>query len=118
MRFEVLAADEKAIVDLLAADFYEESLRLSQARAIEARTGELYQRATPADRAAFRETRRASWNEMSENARAALRDQKRPAFANLTDEQKAPFRTIALDKLGDAGALDEEALTSALAQDI
>lgn len=118
MRFEVLAADEKALVDLLAADFYQDSLRQSQASAIERHTSEIYQSATPAARAAFRDERRASWQGMPESDRAALRDAKRPAFRNLTEAQKAPFRSIALDKLGAAGALDPAALSDALKNDI
>lgn len=118
MRFEVLAADEKALIDLLAADFYEDSLRQSQASAIEKHTSEIYQGATPAERAAFRDERRANWQGLSDEDRAALRDAKRPSFKNLTNAQKAPFRSIALDKLGAAGALDPAALSEALKNDI
>jgi len=118
MRWEVLAADEKALIDRLAADFYEESLRQSQAAAIESHTSELYQRATPVERARFREERRAAWEEMAPTERQKLRDAKRPTYRNLTEAQKAPFRAIALDNLGAAGVLDQEALADALKNDI
>lgn len=118
MRFEVLAADEKALIDLLAADFYEDSLRQSQSGAIEKRTSEIYQSATPAERSAFRDERRANWEDMTQSDRVSLRDAKYPTFKNLTETQKLPFRSIALDKLGAAGALDETALSDALKNDI
>lgn len=118
MRWEALAPDEKAIIDLLAADFYEKSLRQSQAIAIEAHTSELYAAATPAERAHFRAERRASWEEMTAQERSALHDVKRPSYKNLADEQKAPFRSIALNKLKAAGAIDEDALAEALRNDI
>ncbi|MEX0645460.1 MAG: hypothetical protein WD076_09125 [Parvularculaceae bacterium] len=118
MRFEVLAATEKTLIDRLAADFYEEQLRQSQASAIETHTSELYVRATPAERARFREERRAAFEDMPEAERKVLRDVKRPTYRNLTESQKAPFRSIALDNLDAAGVLDREALADALKNDI
>lgn len=118
IRWEVLEPDEQEIVDLLAADFYEDSLRQSQAIAIEAHTSELYKDAAPEDRARFRAERRQSWDAMTEDEREALRDAKRPAYANLTEEQKAPFRAIAFDQLKAAGAIDEDALAAALRNEI
>ncbi|MGE0410148.1 MAG: DUF3106 domain-containing protein, partial [Amphiplicatus sp.] len=118
MRFEVLAEDERALIDRLAADFYEETLRQSQANAIESHTSEIYAQAAPAERARFRAERRAAWKRMTPAQRAALADTKHPAYRNLTEQQKAPFRSIALDELGAAGALDREALAHALRNDI
>lgn len=118
MRWEVLGPEERTFIDRLAADFYEDSLRSSQAQAIEARTSEIYANAAPADRAHFRQQRRKDWREMTPSQREALRGAKRPAYRNLAEEQKAPFRSIALDKLGAAGALDAEALAAALSKDI
>jgi hypothetical protein len=118
IRFEMLAADEKAIVDRLAARFYEDGLRKAQAYAIEARTSARYVGATPAERARFRDERRTRWAQMTEAERQALRSVVRPSFSNLTEEQKAPFRTIALDRLEAQGAIDHEALADALRKDI
>lgn len=118
MRWEVLDPDERAFIDRLAADFYEDSLRRSQAQAIEARTSRIYAGAAPVDRARFRDLRREGWREMTPSQRRALRGVKRPAYRNLAEEQKTPFRSIALDKLGAAGALDAEALSAALSKDI
>lgn len=118
MRWEVLAESEKAIIDRLAADFYEDSLRQSQASAIESHTSDLYVRATPVERARYRDERRAAWEQMSDADRQILRNAKRPTYRNLTEAQKQPFRTIALDNLGAAGILDREALADALKNDI
>lgn len=118
LRWEVLAEDEKSLIDRIAADFYEESLRRAQAEAIESHTAQLYARAEPASRASFIEERRAAWEAMNEDQRASLHGAKRPLYRNLTEEQKAPFRRHALDQLGGAGALDSAALAEALRNDI
>lgn len=118
LRWEVMASDEKAIVDRLAADFYEASLRQAQADAIERRTAEIYAESAPAERARFRAERRAEWRAMDAPARASLHGAKRPLFLNLTEEQKAPFRRHALNQLRGAGAIDQSALTEALGKDI
>lgn len=118
VRWEVLAPDERQIVDLLAADFYEDSLRLAQSRAIEAHTAELYVEANAEGRAKFRAAREAAWRAMTPQERKSLRDADRPAYANLTDDQKAPFRKIALDKLDASGAIDKKALVLALRHEI
>lgn len=118
MRWEVLSPGERTLIDRLAAQFYEESLRYAQSSQIEAKTGELYAGATAAERARFRAERRDAWNDMSEVQRRALRGVKRPAFRNLTETQKAPFRRHAIDQLAGAGAIDTEALAAALRKDI
>lgn len=118
LRWEVMAGDEKAIIDRLAADFFEESLRGAQASAIERRTAEIYAKSPPAERSRFRAERRAEWEAMDPAARASLHDAKRPLFRNLTEEQKAPFRRHALDQLRNAGAIDQNALTEALSKEI
>lgn len=118
LRWEVMASDEQRIVDRLAADFYEESLRQTQVDAIERHTSEIYAGETPAGRARFRADRRAEWEAMNEAERASLHGAKHPLFRNLTEAQKAPFRRHALDRLRGAGALDREALTAALQNDI
>lgn len=118
LRYEALAEKERALIDLMAADFYEKSLRTSQARAIEARTAALYRGRPEEARASFRAARRARWREMGEPSRTALRGAKEPVFDHLAEEQKTPFRSIALDRLGAAGAIDAAALAEALSKDI
>ncbi len=90
------------IVDVLAADFYETSLRLAQSRQIEAETARRYLSLDDAGRAQFRAERRKLWRAMSAEQRSALRGVKRPVFANLADEQKQTFRRIASEALGAA----------------
>lgn len=118
LRWAVMASDEKVIVDRLAADFFEESLRRTQAAAIERHTAAIYANASASERARFRAARRAKWRAMSEAERASLRMAHRPLFRNLMEEQKAPFRRYALDRLRGAGALDRSALVDALRNDI
>ncbi|HXI86410.1 MAG TPA: hypothetical protein VNH64_03050 [Parvularculaceae bacterium] len=117
-RWAALSNDEQQIVDLLAAEFYQQDLRLAQSRVIEARTAELYVSGDGQQRAHFRASRRAAWDAMSPEARKALRNADKPAYANLTDDQKEPFRKVALDKLDAAGAVDEKALAIALRREI
>lgn len=118
IRWEVLAPDEKAIIDKVAADFYETALRRSQSYAVEAKTSARYAVAEPSARDEFRRRRLQAYEEMSDAERDALRGAKTPAFANLTEEQKAPFRSVALDQLAAAGAVDQDALLDAMRDDI
>lgn len=114
-RWRALSEDGRAVVDRLAADFYEEELRLSQSRNIEATTAEIYAGLTDKEKAAFREERRTAWQAMTEEQQRALRNTELPAYANLTEEQKAPFRQIALDRIAPAplNAADEETVETA-----
>ena len=118
VRYEVLATGERAIIDRIAADFYEKDLRQTQSEAIEDATTAAYLAGSNEDRAAFRDERRSEWREMTDGARAALRSAKHPTYSNLTDEQKAPFRRHAIDRLSAAGAIDENVLAEALLGDI
>lgn len=118
IRWEALGPSERAFVDRIAADFYEQSLRLAQSSAIESRTSELYSGASPADRARFRAERREAWQGMNGAQRDALRNVKRPSFRNLTEAQKWPFRAHALVQLGAAGAIDDDAVAARLGRDI
>lgn len=118
MRWEALSESERGLIDRLAADFYEDGLRQAQSDAIETRTNEIYREAQPADRARYREDRRSDWEAMSDAQRGSLRGVKRPVYRNLTEEQKAPFRRGALDRLGGAGALDADAIADTLKNDI
>jgi len=87
-------------VDLVAAEFFEERLRLSQSRRIEAETAREYLTLSPEARARFRAERKKQWAGMSTEERAVLRGVKLPSFGNLTEQQKRPFRQIALRELG------------------
>lgn len=118
MRYEVLGADERRIVDRIAADFYEEDLSRTQSAVIEAATTATYLAGSEDERAEFREERRAAWRAMPASAQRSLRGAEHPRYDNLTEEQKAPFRRHALNRLSAAGALDEDVLDEALAADI
>lgn len=98
-RWESLDPSEQAMVDRMAASFYESDLRLAQSRQIEASTSSIYTGMSEEERAEFRDARRSEWRSMRSEERAALRNVKLPAYSNLTDAQKAPFRRIAIDRL-------------------
>jgi len=118
LSWHVLASDEKAVVDRLAADFFSQSLRLSQSRKIEALTAEIYLSQSDQGRARFREERRRLWRAMPENQRRALRSVKRPQYFNLSEAQKRPFRKRAFETLNASGAVNTKALTAALRKEI
>jgi len=101
------AIDRQILVDRMAADFFETSLRHSQAQRVQAATAAAYQAMTEEERAIFRKERRAAWRAMSEGERQSLRNVKTPSYLHLSEEQKRPFRDIALDQLSasDAGRL-------------
>jgi hypothetical protein len=118
VRYEVLAEDEQAIVDRIAADFYEKDLSAAQTEAIEGHTSAIYAAGSREERARMRAERRAEWRAMAEAERRALMDAKRPRYDNLTADQKAPFRAHAINRLRAADAIDEDALSAALREDI
>ncbi len=116
--WHVLADYEKAIIDQMASDFFEKSLRLSQSREIEAVTPAIYRSLAPADRARFRAERRLAWRDMSDGQRQALRGVTRPSYDNLAEVQKLPFRRNAVSVLSASGAIDPKALNAALKREI
>lgn len=116
--WDILSADERAIVDRLAADFYQESLRRTQADAIEETTSRLYAEAGKAERARFLDERRRQWDALSQTERERIRGVKQPEYRNLTESQKTPFREHAINRLGGAGAIDEDRLAEAFRRDI
>ena len=93
-----------AIVDLMAADFYENSLRRAQSFKIEAQTALDYQKLTENERQLFRSKRREIWQALTDEQRQSLRGVKHPHYINLSEAQKDPFRKIALDRLTDVPA--------------
>lgn len=116
--WHVLADYEKAIIDQMAADFFEKSMRLSQTRRIEATTPAIYLSLAPHDQAQFRAERRRAWGNMSDRQRQALRGVTRPDFDNLAEIQKLPFRQNAVKLLNASGAINANALTAALRREI
>ena len=118
LRWHVLAENEKAIIDRMAADFYENTLRDAQANAIEDETASIYASGDRRERAKFLAERRDQWRKMSDGQRNALRGAKTPQYENLAEEQKRPFRSHAMDLLDSKGAINESALTSALKSEV
>lgn len=116
--WQVLADYEKVIIDQMAADFFEKSLRLSQTRQIEAATPAIYLSLPPHDQAQFRAERRRVWRKKSDRQRQALRGVTRPDFDNLAEIQKLPFRRNAVKLLSASGAINANALTAALRREI
>jgi len=100
-----LGESDQRIVDRIASDFYERSLRYAQSQAIESQTAALYASAEPARRSAYREQRRDQWQSLNPAQRDALRGVKRPTFLHLSENQKWPFRVHALNELGATGAI-------------
>lgn len=95
----LLGSSEQRLADRIAADFFENELRLSQSRRIEAQTAEQYRALAPMEKKAFREERRRLWRAFSHEQQLALRNVKRPAYQNLSEEQKATFRQTAAANL-------------------
>lgn len=103
--WQLMPFSERVIVDRLASDFYERSLRYAQTQAIENNTAKHYRGATPATRTGYRQQRRQQWRKLNTQQQNALRNAKRPLFVHLNDQQKWPFRQHALHQLGAAGAI-------------
>lgn len=95
-----LSANDRGLVDRIAADLYQTEVQAIQSRAIESQTSSLYTRGEPVDRARFRAQRRDDWRSMSAREQAHLRNAKAPQWRGLTDYQKAPFRQRAMNILG------------------
>ena len=108
-----LEAGEMRLADRIAADFFENGLRLSQSRRIEAETAVYYVSLSPEEREEFREERRRFLRALSHEQRLALRNVKRPAYNNLSENQKERFRQQAVSALAPSqgagsGADDQE----------
>ena len=116
--WSVLQEDQKKFADRMAASFFEDDLRLSQSRRIEAGTAEIYRALSSEERSEFREARRSEWRRFSEEQRRALRGVKRPVYENLAETQKDPFREAAMKRLGATASPAPAALNGADSQDI
>lgn len=94
-----LPLSEGAIVDAIAAQFFENELQSVQAYRIEAMTAQRYRKMTFSARQQFRADRRQQWNAMSIQQRNRLRQTPSPRFLNLTETQKSVFRQIAVRRV-------------------
>ncbi len=103
---------ELDLLDLIAADFYENTLRRAQSFKIEAQTALNYQQLSRDARMRFRSERRAIWLALSDIQRQSLRSVKSPQFNNLSEAQKSPFREIALNQLTGAREQTQAQLSS------
>lgn len=91
---------QRKMVDLLAADFFEQNLSANQRSRIMASGARDYASASPQGRQAFRQSRRHTWRALSDQQRAALTRAANGSYLNLTEARKAPFRRYAIDQLG------------------
>ena len=99
-RWSVLNQDQRKMVDLLAADFFNRSLTASQRGVIAGATADAYAKATPQEQRVFRQQRRAAWQKLTPVDKALGQAMPRPTYRSLTDSQKSPFRNIAIQELG------------------
>ncbi len=99
-RWSVLNQDQRKMVDLLAADFFNRSLTASQRGVIAGATADAYAKATPQEQRVFRQQRRAAWQKLTPVDKALDQAMPRPTYRSLTDSQKRPFRDIAIQELG------------------
>ncbi len=94
-----LEREQKTMVDLVAADFYDNQLSVRQRLNIAATTSNSYRNATPEERNAIRKQRRLYWQSLSEQDRQILSATVAPSYDHLSEAQKAPFRQYAIEKL-------------------
>ena len=99
-----LDAGELRLADRMAADFFENSLRLSQSRRIEAETLQYYLSLSSEEREAFRAERRRFYQSLTPDQRLALRNVKIPAYNNLAEHQKERFRETAVSALSSSSS--------------
>ena len=95
-----LDPNQKQMVDLLAADFFEKSLSVEQRLRIMSAGARNYVAGSADQRRAFREKRRQAWQQLSPDQRQGLARAASGSWYNLTEKQKAPFRRYAIDQLG------------------
>ncbi|GGD03796.1 hypothetical protein [Aquisalinus flavus] len=89
-----LDASQRSMVDLLAADFFQNDLSEAQRERIFAARADQYRGAAGADRDSYRAERRREWQ-----ARKGPAAPTGTSYDLLTDDQKAPFRRYAIDQL-------------------
>lgn len=89
-----LDASQRTMVDLLAADFFQNDLSEAQRERIFSARADQYRGAAGAERDSYRAERRREWQ-----ARKGPAIPTGTSYDLLTDEQKAPFRRYAIDQL-------------------
>lgn len=89
----VLDQQQRTMVDLLAADFFQNDLAEEQRLRIIASRAEAYRRASPEMRDQMRREGRRDWDHKGSDAAGMT-------FDRLSDRQKAPFRRQAIEELG------------------
>lgn len=89
-----LDASQRSMVDLLAADFFQNDLSETQRERIFSARADEYRGAAGAERDSYRAERRREWQ-----ARKGPAAPTGTSYDLLTDEQKAPFRRYAIDQL-------------------
>ncbi|NNE41157.1 MAG: DUF3106 domain-containing protein [Marinicaulis sp.] len=94
---------QMALIDRMAADFFETELHPAQSRTIENSIADQYRTLSLTDRKRFRDRRRLQWRAMTDAERNALRGAKSPTFSHLSEDRKSTFRNIALDRLTAGG---------------
>ena len=109
---------EMVMIDRLAAEFYENSLRRAQTLRIEQNTADTYRTLSQSERQEFRSQRRRVWQTLNASQKQALRNVKTPMFLNLTETQKRPFRATALRELTAGSTSSASAPSSAGQNDI
>jgi hypothetical protein len=91
-----LEASQKTMVDLVAADFFQNELSDAQRQRIIGTDAAHYRSSTGDDREALRTGRGQEWQARSESGDATAS----APYDRLSDRQKAPFRRYAIDQLG------------------
>ncbi len=98
-----LDREQKKLVDLVAADFFENDLSYAQQNNIVESQANKYRAASPKERDQIRSNRRLEWQTKSSSEQEAATISSGGRFNVLTDKQKAPFRLHAIERLGLGG---------------
>ncbi len=95
-----LDSQQKKIVEMVAADFFNEGLSKSQQKRILLTQAEKYQNGDASSKNSMRQKRRIEWRAKSEQERGLAHFSKGAGYYSLTEAQKIPFRLYAIDQLG------------------
>ncbi len=98
--WETLDPAQKKVVELVAADFFQHELSsLQQNRIIDSQAGK-YRTSSPETRDQMRHARRSEWSSRSDSERREALLTAGSTYGVLTENQRAPFRLYAIEKLG------------------
>ncbi|MGV6800477.1 MAG: hypothetical protein ACWA5L_00970 [bacterium] len=92
--WEMLSSEQRQMVDLLAQDFFERQLTLSQQRNILSVTARHYRQGDEQQQQNMRQQRRQIWRKKN------TEDRQITLYDMLTENQKSPFRNHAMRQLG------------------